>query len=494
MDGLPELRLRNGETIYVGGRLAPLRARDGSIIGAILVLRDVTREKRMKEILSFQATHDDLTSLINRREFERRLDDLLAHRSPSSRHVLLYLDLDQFKLINDNCGHHAGDRMLRQLTGLLGTRLRKSDTLARLGGDEFAALLPNCDRDSGCRVAETLRETIRNFRFTWNGRSFGVGVSIGLVQIDDSLGNIADIMAAADSACYMAKERGRDQVVVYRPDGNEEIERRHQIAQAAHIRECLEQRRFRLWAQPILPIESSPFHWGVEILVRMVDEQDKLVPPGLFIPAAERYNLMGHIDSWVVGAVCSHWEQHPEVFDRMSKVAINLSGQSIANEEFLGHLMSEVDNHGIPWDKLCFEITETAAVSSIEQAQHFIKILRERGADFSLDDFGSGLSSFGYLKDLDVNYLKIDGAFVKDMLSDEVDAAMVRSISDIGRTMGLRTIAEFVENLAVVEKLRDARVDYAQGYGICKPMPIKDLADYQPSPLGPQKLLRVAPD
>jgi Amt family ammonium transporter len=492
MDGQPELRFNDGSSIYVGGRLAPLRARDGSIIGAILVLRDVTREKRMKELLSYQATHDELTDLINRREFERRLEALLHDRSPHSRHVLLYLDLDQFKLINDNCGHNAGDQMLRQLTGLLGNQLRQADTLARLGGDEFAVLLPHCEAAAGQQIAEALREIIRDFRFTWNGRTFGVGVSIGLVQIDDGMDNTAEVMAAADSACYLAKEHGRDQVVVHQPDGNEETERRNQIWQAAQIRECLEQQRFRLWAQPILPIGTEDFHWGVEILVRMLDEEGQLVPPGLFIPAAERYNLMGHIDTWVVENLGQHWTRHPEVFDRMQKVAINLSGQSIANDEFLEHLITVVDQNGLPWEKLCFEVTETAAVSSIERARHFIETLKQRGADFSLDDFGSGLSSFGYLKNLPVDFLKIDGAFVKDMLTDQVDAAMVRSIADIGRTMGLRTIAEFVENEALVEILRDARVDYVQGYGICKPMSIEALADYCPEPLGPRTRLSLA--
>ncbi len=402
-----------------------------------------------------------------------------------SHHILLYLDLDQFKLINDNCGHNAGDQMLRQLTSHLSTRLRHTDTLARLGGDEFAALLPHCGLEVGRRIAEELRDLVRNFRFNWGGRTLGVGVSIGLVQLDDSMLSIVDALTAADSACYIAKERGRDQVVVYHHDGDEEQQRKDLIFQAAHIRESLEQKRFRIWAQPILPIHAGEFDWGVEILVRMLNEDGKLVPPGQFIPAAEHYNLMGHVDSWVISAVCAHWQAQPELFERMDKVAINLSGHSLANDEFLDFLMREIDNHRLPWHKLCFEVTETAAVSSIEKARHFINTIKERGARFSLDDFGSGLSSFAYLKQLPVDYLKIDGAFVKDMLSDRIDAAMVRSISDVGRAMNLHTIAEFVEDLAVVEALRKAKVDYAQGYGICKPPPIEELADYHPIPLMP---------
>lgn len=485
MDGQPELKFKNQESIFVHTRIAPLRAKDGRTVGSVAVLEDVTDQKRMQEILSFQATHDDLTSLINRREFERRLDEALATRVGDTHHILLYFDLDQFKLINDNCGHNAGDQMLRQLTSILSTRLRHTDTLARLGGDEFAALLPHCSLEVGRRIADELRELVRGFRFSWGGRNFGVGVSIGLVKLDDSMLSIADALAAADSACYIAKERGRDQVVVYKHDGDEEQLRKGQISQASSIRESLEQERFRIWAQPIVPIHNEEFDWGVEILVRMLDESGKLVPPGLFIPAAERYNLMGHIDGWVVSAVCRHWTEQPQLFDRLDKVAINLSGQSIANDEFLEFLMTEIDNHRIPWHKLCFEVTETAAVSSIEKARHFINTLKQRGARFSLDDFGSGLSSFAYLKELPVDYLKIDGAFVKDMLEDRIDAAMVRSISDVGRAMQLRTIAEFVEDLAVVEALREAKVDYAQGYGICKPMPIEELVDYRPTPLSP---------
>ena len=485
MDGLPELRFDNQESIFVNGRLAPLRSSGGAIVGSVAVLQDVTNDKRMREILSYQATHDDLTSLINRREFERRLEEALSTRVGDTHHMLLYLDLDQFKLINDNCGHTAGDQMLRQLTSLLGTRLRHTDTLARLGGDEFAVLLPYCGLEVGRRIAEELRELVRNFRFNWGGRSFSVGVSIGIVQLDETMLDISDALAAADSACYIAKEKGRDQVIVHQPGGDEEQLRKGQISQAARIRESLELGRFRLWAQPIIPIHPEKFDWGVEILVRMQNENGELVPPGMFIPAAERYNLMGHIDSWVISALCKQWTEQPELFERADKVAINLSGQSIGNDEFLEFAMTEIENHRLPWHKLCFEVTETAAVSNIEKACHFINILKGCGARFSLDDFGSGLSSFAYLKQLPVDYLKIDGAFVKDMLNDRIDAAMVRSISDVGRAMHLYTIAEFVEDLAVVDALRDAKVDYAQGYGICKPMPIEKLSSYRPAPLIP---------
>jgi len=484
IDGQPEIRFDDHESIYISGRIAPLRSAVGEIIGSVVVLQDVTSEKRMREILSWQASHDDLTSLINRREFERRLQALIADRPGDAHHVLLYLDLDQFKLINDNCGHDAGDQMLRQLTGRLGTRLRETDTLARLGGDEFAVLLPYCDVEDGQRIAEELRELIRRFRFDWEGRTFGVGVSIGLVLIDQHILSVTDALTAADSACYIAKEHGRDQVVVYRPEGNEEQRRREEISQTASIREALEQDRFCLWAQPILPIQQYGCGWGAEVLVRMIGEDGRIIPPGAFIPGAERYHLMSRIDRWVVRAVCKHWQNHPSSFRRLNKIAINLSGQSIANEEFLEFLIREVERFRIPWGCLCFEITETAAITSIKKARYFIQTLRDHGARFALDDFGSGLSSFAYLKHLPVDYLKIDGTFVKDMEHDCIDAAMVRSISEIGRAMRLRTIAEFVENERVVHMLREAGVDFVQSYGICRPMPIEELAAYEPQAPG----------
>ncbi|RMG37499.1 MAG: EAL domain-containing protein [Gammaproteobacteria bacterium] len=481
LEGQPEIRFNNGDRIFLKGRLAPLRAADRSIVGCVMVMQDVTSETRMREILSWQATHDDLTSLINRREFERRLQEMIEQRRGDTRHVLLYLDLDQFKLINDNCGHDAGDQLLRQLTSRLGTRLRDSDTLARLGGDEFAVLLPHCSVEDGRRIADDLRGIVRSFRFEWEGRTFGVGVSIGLVALDEQILSITDALSAADSACYIAKEKGRDQLVVYQPSGDEEQRRREEMSQTALIREALETGRFCLWTQPIVPIQGRPGDWSIEILVRMLGEDGNIIAPGCFIPGAERYHLMTHIDRWVLHALCVRWRDDPALFAPIDKIAVNLSGQSIANDEFLEFAIDTVEGFGLPWEKLCFEITETAAVSSIEKARHFIRSLKARKARFALDDFGSGLSSFAYLKQLPVDYLKIDGAFVKDMEHDPIDAAMVRSISDIGRAMNLQTIAEFVENEQVVGMLRDAGVHYAQGYGICRPMPLEQLTEFQPT-------------
>ena len=482
LEGDPELVARNGVSVKIAGCVAALRGQENRIIGSVAVLQDVSAERHMQAVLSYQASHDELTELINRREFERRLESLVHRNDRKSQSILLFLDLDQFKLINDACGHYAGDKLLRQLTGIMQMQVRQADTFARLGGDEFAVLLPGCDQAVGQRIAESLRDAVRQFRFQWANSYYGVGVSIGLVVIDDHWHSVVDLMSAADSACYIAKESGRDQVVVYQPAGDKEQRRRGEISQAARIRESLERNRFRLFCQPIVPLSGRiENNWGIEILVRMVDEEGHLIPPGVFIPAAERYDLMSYIDRWVVEAVCRHWQARPEDFRDLDKIAINLSGLSIANEEFLQFLIQRIGASALPWNKVCLEITETAAVNSIEKAQHLIAELSGRGCRFALDDFGSGLSSFAYLKNLPVDYLKIDGTFVRDMLNDPMDSAMVHSISSIGRSLGLKTIAEFVEDTAIMAALREADVDFAQGYGICRPMPLDELAGWSPT-------------
>lgn len=491
LDDSSELQLDGGKVIKIAGTVTPMHSKSGAIIGSVTVLQDVSAERHMQEILSYQATHDELTELINRREFERRLDQVVKHVASKPHSVLLFLDLDQFKLINDTCGHAAGDQLLCQLTSIMKLQVRQSDTFARLGGDEFAVLLPGCEMSVGLRIANTLRDEVKQYRFHWNNASYGVGVSIGLVAIDESWSNIADVMTAADSACYMAKENGRDQVVVYQPTGDKEIQRKGEISQAARIRESLEKNRFKLYCQPIMPLTNAgQGGCGIEILIRMIDDDGKMVMPGAFIPAAERYDLMTYVDRWVIEAVCSHWQERPQDFDNLDKIAINLSGLSIANDEFHEFVIDRISSVDLPWDKVCWEITETAAVASIEKAQRLIAELAGRGCRFALDDFGSGLSSFAYLKNLPVDYLKIDGAFVRDMLTDPMDAAMVRSISDIGQALGLRTIAEFVEDQAMLGVLRNAGVHFAQGYGICRPMPLNELSDWLPN--ATQQLFNVS--
>jgi len=425
----------------------------GDTIGAVLILRDVSKSHRLANRLSWQATHDELTSLVNRREFERRLEKVIkTAREEESEHCLCFMDLDKFKVVNDTCGHAAGDELLRQLADIFRARIRGADTLARLGGDEFAIILSECELGPAVNVAENIRAAVEDFRFGWQDQSFQVGVSIGLVLVDRNSPDLDEVFKAADSACYAAKDAGRNRVHIYSPDDVE----------------ISDKTRFELHSQPILPIadDSDPMHY--EILIRMQSEEGELIPPGAFISSAERYQLMSKIDLWVIERLFSwieaHWDHRaPAVF------AVNLSGQSLADESLLYRVKQLIDEHAIAAEHICFEITETAAISNLSQAQLFMDELRELGCRFALDDFGSGLSSFAYLKSLRVDYLKIDGAFVKDMVEDDIDRAMVESIHNIGSVLKLRTIAEFVEDDAILQALRQLGVDFAQGYGIARP-------------------------
>jgi len=441
----------------------------GDTIGAVLILRDVSKSHRLANRLSWQATHDELTSLVNRREFERRLEKVIeTAREEGSEHCLCFMDLDKFKVVNDTCGHAAGDELLRQLADIFRTRIRGADTLARLGGDEFAIILSECELGPAVNVAENIRAAVEDFRFGWQDQSFQVGVSIGLVLVDRNSPDLDEVFKAADSACYAAKDAGRNRVHIYSPDDVEISNRQGEAHWLVRIQNALDENRFELHYQPILPIadDSDPVHY--EILIRMQSEEGELIPPGAFISSAERYQLMSKIDLWVIERLFSwieaHWDHRaPAVF------AINLSGQSLADESLLYRVKQLIDEHAIAAEHICFEITETAAISNLSQAQLFMDELRDLGCRFALDDFGSGLSSFAYLKSLRVDYLKIDGAFVKDMVEDDIDRAMVESIHNIGSVLKLRTIAEFVEDDAILQALRELGVDFAQGYGIARP-------------------------
>jgi diguanylate cyclase (GGDEF)-like protein len=376
-------------------------------------------------------------------------------------------------VVNDTCGHIAGDELLRQLTALLSDKVRDNDTLARLGGDEFGVLLESCPLEQGMRIAEEMRKTIAGFKFAWEDKLFDVGVSVGLVLLDAQSESMAAVLSAADAACYAAKDDGRNRVRIYH--GEEESGRRQgEMQWVSHINKALEENRFMLFFQEIKPVAASGHGRHFEILVRMRDESGALVPPMAFIPAAERYNLMLAIDKWVVCHTFD-WLVARDLKDGGAmSCAINLSGQSFGDDAFLEFMLQQFDTRPIPQGSVCFEITETAAIANLNKARRFISSLREKGCRFALDDFGSGMSSYAYLKNLEVDYLKIDGVFVKDMVNDAVDYAMVESINRIGHVMGLKTIAEFVENDAILEKLRGLGVDYAQGYGIHKPEPLQN--------------------
>jgi diguanylate cyclase (GGDEF)-like protein/PAS domain S-box-containing protein len=436
-----------------------------------IVCEDISEAFRLSEELSYQATHDALTGLINRAEFERRLRRVLdANQSMSEEHAICYLDLDQFKIINDTCGHLAGDELLRQLSELLLNKVRKRDTLARLGGDEFGVLMEHCGITHARRVSNSLRKIVEEFRFVWKDKKFSIGVSIGLVPISVDIGNVNDVLSAADAACYAAKDAGRNRVHVYSADDKQLSQRRGEMKWVGRINHALEEDLFVLYYQKIVLVKASEEkgeHY--ELLLRMKAKDGSIIPPGAFLSAAERFGLSTKIDHWVVNAAFSWLATHPAKQKKLELCTINLSGQTLGNDKFMKFLLNKLDENLVPADKICFEITETSAIANLANAIRFIKKIKEKGCRFALDDFGSGVSSFGYLKNLPVDYLKIDGAFVRDIVTDKIDRAMVKSINEIGQIMGKKTIAEFVENDAILKELEKIGVDYAQGYGIAKP-------------------------
>lgn len=464
---------RDGESIAIEATAAPMHNDQGRIIGVVMVCQDVSQARKLAYQLSYQAGHDALTGLYNRREFDNRLVELLENAKLTGRqHVLLYLDLDQFKIVNDTCGHSAGDKLLLQLAVLLSHKIRKNDVLARLGGDEFGVLLVGCDVEYGKKVAETFLTLISDFRFVWDDKIFQVGVSIGLVPVTSASENSAEVMSAADAACYVAKDGGRNRVQVFM--GDERRGKKYgEMQWVPRIHKAMDENRLHLYRQDIVPISPDNTTDHAEILLRMEDTDGSLVPPMAFIPAAERYSIMPLIDRWVFKNSLEWLKANPlGRNDRPNSLSINISGQSLSDELFLGYLLDQFDQTGVSAQQICLEITETAAIANIGQAMEFIDALKARGCSFALDDFGSGMSSYSYLKNLDVDFLKIDGSFIKDMANDPVDLAMVESINHIGHVMGIKTIAEFVENEATLERLREIGVNYDQGYHIHKPEPL----------------------
>lgn len=464
---------RQGNSVSLEGAVAPIRNREGVVIGTVLVFRDVSQARALESQLSWQANHDPLTGLINRSAFDHTLEQLVTRtRAEKQNHALCYLDLDQFKAVNDHCGHLAGDELLRQLSLLLSQHIREADTLARLGGDEFGLILAHCPLAMAQQISEELCQLVREFRFVWQEKIFSVGVSIGLVEINAECESVERLLSAADAACYTAKERGRNRVQLYKPDDTNFIKLHGELQWVTRIHKAFDEDRFRLYGQSIVPLHApldrEPHY---EVLLRLVDTQGRLVPPVSFIPAAERYQLMSTIDRWVLRALATQLAQRAAL-EMPCTYSVNLSGQSLNDEHFLGFIAELFDSGALVPTQLCFEITETAAITNLTQAVQFINTLKARGCRFSLDDFGSGLSSFGYLKNLPVDYLKIDGGFVRDIATDPIDYAMVEAINNIGHLMGLKTIAEFVETEAVMDKLRGLGVDYAQGYYIGRPMPL----------------------
>ncbi len=453
--------------------VSPIREPSGAAIGMVVVFRDVTTERSLAHELAWQASHDALTNLANRHEFEHRLQELVESAQTSRiSHALLYIDLDQFKLVNDTCGHVAGDELLRQLSALLSAKIRAVDTLARLGGDEFGLLLPGCGIEQAQVIAEKLRQEVCEFRYVWETKTFTVGASIGLVEITHETGSVANLLSAADTACYMAKDRGRNRVCVHRAQ-DAEVRRLHGEAEwVGRITRAFEENRFQLYFQKIIPLQPERNPEYREILLRLIDEKGQLVPPMAFIPAAERYHLMPLIDRWVLRTLFNWMQAHQAQLPENIYYSINLSGQSLGDEAFTEFVEDQFKQSGVLPGRICFEVTETAAIANLGHAMRMMSKLQAMGCGFSLDDFGSGMSSFAYLKNLPVDSIKVDGAFVRDMLTDPIDFTMVEAIIRIGHVMGLKTIAEYVESTVIMQRLAELGVDYVQGFGMHRPEPL----------------------
>jgi diguanylate cyclase (GGDEF)-like protein/PAS domain S-box-containing protein len=461
---------RDGNELYIESTASPIRDGKGNVTGGVLVFHDVSESRELNRRLSYHASHDILTGLVNRREFENRLERALkSARARETSYALCYLDLDQFKIVNDSCGHSAGDALLGQLGALLKSKIRWRDTLARLGGDEFGVLLESCSLEEAMQTAESLRLAISEYKFMWDDRSFRLGVSIGVVPIAADNEDVAALLSAADSACAAAKEAGRNRIHSFQENDIDLMRRRREMQWAARINNALEEDRFELFRQTIQPLQVEEPGAHYEILLRMRDENGGIIAPGLFIEAAERYGITPLIDRWVISSAFRWLVSEADERERLALCSINLSGQSFGDEKFLPFVIDQFQMSGLDATKICFEITETAAIASYSQANRFINALKELGCKFALDDFGTGLSSFGYLKHFPVDFLKIDGSFVKEILHDPIDREMVRSINEIGHLTGKQTIAEFAENEEIITMLRGMGVDYAQGYGVSEP-------------------------
>jgi len=474
--------------LCIDGSAEPIYATDAAVHGAVFVFRDVGVERTTSLQLAYQASHDSLTGLINRREFERVVTEALEkRREGSADNALLFLDLDQFKIINDTCGHAAGDELLRRIGTLLAGSLRRDDVLARLGGDEFGILLRGCSLEHALGVAEKLRHAVAQFRFTCERGAFSIGVCIGVVSLQEDLRGYSEVLGAADRACCLAKECGRNRVQAYQTS-DEELARRHgMMLWVGRIRSAIDENRFRLYAQPIAPIAQTlgaPVR--AEVLIRMVDHDGRIIPPMAFMPAAERYDLGPAVDRWVIRHAFEQLaEAGGQAFDTCS---INLGAASICDERLFDFIVDEQTRCGLKATQICFEITETSAITQFTKACRLIERLRGVGFHFALDDFGTGTSSFAYLKGLPIDYVKIDGVFVRDILSNRVNCAMVEAINHVAHVMGFLTVAEFVENGAILERLREIGIDFVQGYGIGRPVPLETLLR------GPESAFDDAPE
>ncbi len=471
------LKRKDGSKIVVLENSRAVRDGDGKVLFYEGTLTDITAAHELSQQLSYDASHDPLTGLVNRREFELKLQRALElAQTAGTTHAVCYMDLDRFKTVNDICGHVAGDELLRQLGHVLQQKVRTADIVARLGGDEFAVLLHNCAVGDALQVSQNLLRAVQQFEFIWGAHKFVLGASIGVVAVHGGFKRIAQVMNAADTACYAAKDSGRNRVHVYQEEETNLMRRHGELDWVARAKRALAENRLFLEAQEIRPLaagtDDKPHY---ELLVRMRDETGRVVPPGAFLPAVERHNLSVRYDRWVIAAAMTWLGRHPEVFERAARFFINLSRDSINDPETFAFIRQAIAAEGVDPKHVGFETAESVAIGNLGKANQLIAELRRLGCAFGLDDFGSGVSSFAYLKALGADYLKIDGMFVANIPRDRIDHTMVRSIKEIGHVMGKKVIAESVESEAVVEKLREIGVDYAQGFAIAAPRPLDEL-------------------
>jgi len=474
--------MRNGAHDYIMksnlARLAPAVERE------LRETKNRIAHRRAQETIQHLALHDPLTGLSNRHDFESRLKHLLSNVGGGVSHALMYLDLDQFKIINDTCGHVVGDELLRQLAIVLREPIRESDMLARIGGDEFGILLANCSLASAKQVGERMLQIMRQFRYNWKGRAFSIGGSIGLTMIEEPGQSVSDVLRQADIACYAAKDAGRNRLQIYRSDDQDLIKRRDEMLWVQQIRQALEDNRFQLYRQSIASVNSDATHHS-ELLIRLLDEDKRLVQPGSFIPAAERFGLMPDLDRWVVRNALTYMSGNGSISKNNGRnvVFINLSGATLGDTDFCDYVLDEIRSSKIDSASIGFEITETSVISNLSVAINFIERIKQFGCLVALDDFGTGLSTFSYLKAIPADYVKIDGSFIRDMMDDKMDAAIVDAINKICHVAGLKTIAEYVESTDVWRQLGDMGIDYVQGFAVHRPTPISAPAsDFEVAP------------
>jgi diguanylate cyclase (GGDEF)-like protein/PAS domain S-box-containing protein len=456
----------------------PIHNDHDDVAGMVLVFRDVTEMRALSRELTYHASHDPLTGLYNRREFERHLQAaLLDARANGVEYALCYLDLDMFKVVNDTCGHVAGDELLKQISLMFRQRLRKDDVLARVGGDEFAILLRRCSLERAEEISGQISNAMKDYRFVWEDKTVDVGVSIGVMRVAADSGDLKDVFRIADVACRVAKEAGRNRIHLFRPNDLTVARREREIDWVQRIGRAVSENQFVLYGQWIRPLgraHKKPSH--CEVLLHLRDESGQVVMPTAFLPAAERYHLMPVIDRWVVRATLATLRDLPAaVLRRLGCFNINLSGQSLCDPEFLTYVLEELKTSGVAPEQICFEVTETEAVTNLSSAVQLITRIKEAGCRFALDDFGSGMSSFAYLKNMPVDYLKIDGSFVSNIAEDQTDLAMVSSINQVAHIMGIETIAEYVESDAIRAALETLGVDYGQGFALARPAPLDEL-------------------